>query len=92
MKKLIQGGNIHNAIVPEPFVADILIEDGKITTPLRVSVITGNVMSTLNEIDGLSNEVEYLSFATGGCGKMEQYPLPVGFGGPYVRVNNISVS
>lgn len=69
-----------------------LIEDGKITTPLRVSVITGNVMSTLNEIDGLSNEVEYLSFATGGCGKMEQYPLPVGFGGPYVRVNNISVS
>lgn len=30
MKKLIQGGNIHNAIVPEPFVADILIENGKI--------------------------------------------------------------
>ena len=30
MNKLIQGGNIHNAIVPEPFVADILIENGKI--------------------------------------------------------------
>lgn len=30
MKKLIQGGNIHNAIVAEAFVADILIENGKI--------------------------------------------------------------
>ncbi len=68
-----------------------LIEDGKITTPLKVAVITGNVMKTLNEIDGASDEVEYLSFAIGGCGKMEQYPLRVGFGGPYVRVNNINV-
>ena len=30
MKTLIRGGNIHNAIVPEAFVADILIENGKI--------------------------------------------------------------
>ena len=26
----IKNGNIHNAIVEEPFVADILVEDGKI--------------------------------------------------------------
>lgn len=67
------------------------IKDGKITEPVNISVITGNVMETLNEIDGLSNEVELMSFVTGGCGKMEQYPLPVGFGGPYVRVKNINV-
>ena len=67
------------------------IRDGKVAEPVRISVITGNVMSTLNDIDGLSDEVEILSLGTGGCGKGEQYPLPVGFGGPYVRVNNIHV-
>lgn len=68
-----------------------MIRDGKIAEPVNISVITGNVFKTLNDIDGVSNEVELLSFVTGGCGKMEQYPLPVGFGGPYVRVKNINV-
>lgn len=68
-----------------------MIRDGKISEPVKVSVITGNVMSTLNEIDGLSNEVEIKSLGTGGCGKMEQWPLSVGLGGPYVRVNKINV-
>lgn len=67
------------------------IKDGQIAEPVNISVISGNVMETLYEIDGLSNEVELLSFVTGGCGKMEQYPLPVGFGGPYVRVKEINV-
>ncbi len=68
-----------------------MIRDGKIAEPVNISVITGNVFKTLSDIDGVSDEVELLSFVTGGCGKMEQYPLPVGFGGPYVRVNNINV-
>ncbi len=68
-----------------------LIEDGKITRPVRFSVITGNVMQTLNHIDAVSDKLEILSFVGGGCGKMEQYPLPVSFGGPYVRVNQINV-
>ncbi len=68
-----------------------VIRDGKIAEPVNISVVTGNVFKTLSEIDGVSNELELLSFVTGGCGKMEQYPLPVGFGGPYVRVNNLNV-
>lgn len=68
-----------------------MIRDGKIAEPVKISVITGNVMKTLNEIDGLSDKVELKSFVLGGCGKMEQYPLRVGFGGPYVRVNGINV-
>lgn len=68
-----------------------MIRDGEIKEPVKISVITGNVMKTLNEIDGLSDTVEIKAFALGGCGKMEQFPLPVGFGGPYVRVNNIKV-
>lgn len=68
-----------------------IIRDGKIAEPVNISVVTGNVFKTLSEIDGVSNELELLSFVMGGCGKMEQFPLPVGFGGPYVRVNNLNV-
>ncbi|HPW58353.1 MAG TPA: TldD/PmbA family protein, partial [Candidatus Rifleibacterium sp.] len=68
-----------------------LIENGKITRPVKFSVITGNVMKTLDQIDAVSDRLEILSFVGGGCGKMEQYPLPVSFGGPYVRVREINV-
>ncbi|NLJ79445.1 MAG: TldD/PmbA family protein [Firmicutes bacterium] len=68
-----------------------LIENGKITTPLKISVVTGNVFSTLAEVDAVSEEFELSSFVGGGCGKMEQWPLPVGFGGPYTRVKKLQV-
>lgn len=67
------------------------IENGKITTPVKISVISGNVFKTLGEVDALSEEFELLSFVGGGCGKMEQWPLPVGFGGPYTRVRTLNV-
>ena len=65
--------------------------DGKITGPVKISVISGDVFETLGLIDGLSKEAEILSFVTGGCGKMEQFPLPVGFGAPYVSVSKMKV-
>jgi len=68
-----------------------MIRNGKLAEPVRISVISGNVMNTLYNIDGISKDVELLSFVLGGCGKMEQYPLNVGFGGPYIRVNGIVV-
>lgn len=68
-----------------------MIRNGKLAEPVRVSVITGNVMHTLHEIDGLTGDAKICSMSTGGCGKMEQWPLRVAFGGPYVRVRNINV-
>lgn len=68
-----------------------MIRDGRLAEPVRISVITGNVMHTLHEIDGLSKEFELCSFALGGCGKMEQFPLRVGLGGPYMRVKHLTV-
>ena len=67
------------------------IKDGKLGRPVQISVITGNVFETLGQIDGLTRDVHMLSFVTGGCGKMEQAGLPVGFGGPYVRVSSMNV-
>lgn len=65
-----------------------MIRNGKIAEPVTVSVVTGNVMEALYQIDGISNKVEIYG---GGCGKMEQMPLVVGMGGPYIRVKNLDV-
>ena len=67
------------------------IVNGKLGRPVQISVISGSVFETLGLIDGLTKDVELLSFVTGGCGKMEQMGLPVGFGGPYVRVSSMNV-
>ncbi len=66
-----------------------MIRGGEIAEPVSISVISGNVMETLHNIDGFSDQAESFSFALGGCGKMEQFPLRVGFGGPYIRVSGI---
>ena len=67
------------------------IVGGRLGRPVQISVISGNVFETLGLIDGLTKDVHMLSFVTGGCGKMEQMGLPVGFGGPFVRVSEMNV-
>lgn len=67
------------------------IVDGKIGKPVKISVISGDVFETLGLIDGVTAKEEILCFVGGGCGKMEQYPLPVGFGAPYVSVSKMRV-
>lgn len=67
------------------------IVDGKISDPVKIAVVTGNVFETLGRIDGLSDKKEVLSSAVGGCGKMEQFPLPVSYGGPYARISQMNV-
>ncbi|MDO5400692.1 MAG: TldD/PmbA family protein [Eubacteriales bacterium] len=67
------------------------IRGGKIAEPVRVSVISGNVMETLHKIDGATKDVELCHSAFGGCGKMEQGPLRVSDGGSYIRVRDITV-
>ncbi len=67
------------------------IENGRLGRPVQISVLTGSVFETLGLIDGLTKDVEMLSFVSGGCGKMEQMGLPVGFGGPFVRVSSMNV-
>lgn len=67
------------------------IVDGKIGDPVKIAVISGNVFETLNLIDGLSDKAEVISSIFGGCGKNEQFPLNVSFGGPYVSVSRMNV-
>ena len=88
--KTIKHGSGMSTFTLAPSIA-FMIRDGKIAEPVNISVISGNVFETLNLIDGLSDKLTLLSFSMGGCGKMEQHPLPVGFGGPYVRVKELDV-
>lgn len=67
------------------------IVDGRIGDPVKIAVISGNVFETLNLIDGLSDKAEVISSIFGGCGKNEQFPLNVSFGGPYVSVSKMNV-
>ncbi len=67
------------------------IVDGKIAGPVKIAVITGNVFETLGKVDGLSDRVEVVDNVFGGCGKMEQSPLTVSFGGPYVSISGMNV-
>ena len=65
--------------------------DGKEAEPVMVSVVTGQVFEALNNVEAVSDKIELRSFVGGGCGKFEQMPLPVGFGGPYVLVAKLEV-
>lgn len=73
-----------------PMIAYEIVE-GRIGDPVKIAVITGNVFETLSLIDGVADDEEVTSTPTGGCGKMEQYPLNVAMGGPHIRVSGMNV-
>lgn len=68
------------------------IRNGEIAEPVRVSVLSGSVFDTLNRIDACGDDFYLKSSAFGGCGKMEQGPLPVADGGPSILINEMQVS
>lgn len=59
--------------------------------PVRLAVISGSVFETLKNIDAVSSDFHLHSSAIGGCGKMDQWPLPVADGGPYILVKDMQV-
>ncbi|UCF71890.1 MAG: TldD/PmbA family protein [Deltaproteobacteria bacterium] len=67
-----------------------MVRHGNIAELVRDVVLTGNVFETLMNIDMIGDTVEWPP-AGGGCGKGGQSPLPVGLGGPYVRIQNVVV-
>ncbi len=69
-----------------------MIRNGKIAEPVRVSVMSGTVFEALNNIEGCSKNFNMINTAFGGCGKMEQWPLPVSFGGSKVLVSKMVIS
>jgi TldD protein len=66
-----------------------MIRNGKIAELLQPVVLSGNVFTTLNNIDAIGNDLEMNQ--GGGCGKGSQSPLPVSNGSPHIRIRNCLV-
>lgn len=67
-----------------------LIEKGKLTKMVRDVTLTGNVFTTMKNIDAIGNDLTIYG-GLGGCGKSGQSPLPVGAGAPHLRIKNVIV-
>lgn len=68
-----------------------LIENGKITKNLKSVEIIGNSAQILRKIVDVSNDFNIYGGGDGGCGKQGQWPLPVGSGGPQVKISSVFV-
>jgi TldD protein len=66
-----------------------MIRNGRVAEALRPVVLTGNVFTTLNNIDAIGNDLDMNQ--GGGCGKGGQSPLPVSNGSPHIRIRQCLV-
>ncbi len=66
-----------------------MIRHGKLAESLRPVVLTGNVFTTMMNIEAIGNDLEMNQ--GGGCGKGEQMPLPVSNGSPHIRIRQCLV-
>ncbi|MCD4690378.1 TldD/PmbA family protein [bacterium] len=67
-----------------------MIREGKLAEQVRDVMLTGNVFSTLENIDAIGNDLACHD-GGGGCGKAGQFPLPVTHGSPHVRIRNVVI-
>jgi TldD protein len=66
-----------------------LIENGKVTRPVRGAVLVGNSIETMKRIEGIGTDL-VVDTTRGNCGKDGQW-VPVGVGQPTVRFSSITV-
>jgi TldD protein len=66
-----------------------MIRNGKVAEALRPVTLTGNVFTTLNNIDAIASDLDMNQ--GGGCGKGAQMPLPVSNGSPHIRIHKCLV-
>ena len=66
-----------------------MIRNGKVAELLRPVKLTGNLFTTLMNIDALGNDMDFNQ--GGGCGKAGQMPLPVSNGSPHIRIRDVVV-
>ncbi|MGC9467617.1 MAG: TldD/PmbA family protein [Anaerolineae bacterium] len=67
-----------------------MIRDGQIAEMVKDVILAGNLFTTLMSIDAVGNDFVW-SESGGGCGKGGQGGLPVTFGAPHVRIQNVVI-
>jgi TldD protein len=66
------------------------IRKGKIGKMYRDIVLSGNVFTTLADIEMIGNDRRMFG-GLGGCGKGGQSPLPVSFGAPHLLIKDVLI-
>jgi TldD protein len=66
-----------------------MIRNGKIAEQVRDVTLSGNVFQTLADIEAIGDDFYWDE--SGGCGKGGQDGLPVGCGGPSLRIGDVVV-
>lgn len=66
-----------------------MIRHGELAEPVRDVTLSGNVFSTLADIEAIGDDFYWDE--SGGCGKGGQNGLAVGCGGPSLRISNVVV-
>ncbi|MEX2599070.1 MAG: TldD/PmbA family protein [Dehalococcoidia bacterium] len=65
------------------------IRDGKIEELCRPVMLSGNLFTTLKNLDAVANDLDMNQ--GGGCGKGGQSPLPVSNGSPHIRIRQVLI-
>ena len=66
-----------------------LIENGKVTRPVRGATLIGNGPDAMNRVSMVGNDLE-LDAGVGVCGK-EGQSVPVGVGQPTLKIDELTV-
>ncbi len=66
------------------------IRNGRIEEMLRPVMLTGNLFTTLENLDAVADDLDMNQ--GGGCGKGGQSPLPVSNGSPHIRIQKCLIS
>ena len=66
-----------------------IIKDGKITEMVRDIVLTGNLFTTLKNIDMIGDNIDMRK--RGGCGKDGQILISSGNGSPFIRIKSMAI-
>jgi TldD protein len=66
-----------------------MIRDGEIAEMVKDVILAGNLFTTLMNIDAVGDDFEWLH-PWGNCGK-GQSGLPVSFGAPHIRIQNVVI-
>ncbi|NKN39430.1 metalloprotease TldD [Agrobacterium sp. a22-2] len=66
-----------------------LIEDGKVTAPVKGAMLIGNGPDAMRRISMIGNDMK-LDTGIGNCGKAGQW-VPVGVGQPHLRMDQVTV-
>lgn len=66
-----------------------MIREGKVAELVRPPKLTGNLFTTLENLDRVGTDLDFNQ--GGGCGKGGQSPLPVSNGSPHIRIQDCVV-